>query len=62
MSDEIDRANDTAQMFLDMGLKQRRPSGPEATGYCLNCDAPLHIGRWCNANCRDDWEKHEGNG
>jgi len=57
--DEVDRANETAQMFLDMALRQRKPPAPEPTGYCLNCDEPIQAGRWCDANCRDDWEKRE---
>lgn len=60
MSDEIDRANEQAQVILGLGLKARRPEGPQPTGYCLNCDEPLPIGRWCDANCRDDWERLEG--
>jgi RNA polymerase-binding transcription factor DksA len=33
---------------------------PEATGFCLSCGEPLPDGRrWCNADCRDDWERRD---
>lgn len=58
--DEVDRANDTAQMFLDIALRQRKPPAPEPTGYCLNCDEPLDGGRrWCDQDCCLDWERRE---
>ncbi len=41
----------------------RRPKpGPVANGYCLHCDAAVTDGRrWCNAACRDDWQReHPG--
>jgi hypothetical protein len=42
-------------------LMRRRPRPLiEATGVCLNCEAPLAEGRrWCNADCRDDWERQQ---
>lgn len=56
--DIIDQANDTAALFTRAALSQRAPEGPEATGYCLNCDARLAPKqRWCDTACRDDWEK-----
>lgn len=64
MSDQIDLANDHAEMFNDIATKQRKPEGPVATGWCLNCDEKLGQGRrFCDADCRDDYEKrarHEG--
>lgn len=30
----------------------------EAKGRCLFCSTPLKSGlRWCDAHCRDDWQK-----
>jgi hypothetical protein len=56
--DIIDQANETAEIFRRSALSQRKPDGPEATGHCLNCDARLAARqRWCDAPCRDDWEK-----
>ena len=57
-SDLIDQANETAEIFRRSALSQRKPEGPAATGYCLNCDARLAPKlRWCGPACRDDWEK-----
>jgi hypothetical protein len=56
MPDEIDRGNDTAELFLDLSLSTKKPAGPAPTGCCLNCDEPLALGeRWCDVYCRDDW-------
>lgn len=44
-------------------LEKFRPVPTEeakATGYCLNCGEPLEKGkRWCDKDCRDDWEKEK---
>lgn len=57
-ADLIDQANEAAEIFNRSALSQRRPEGPAVTGYCFNCDAMLAPGlRWCDASCRDDWEK-----
>ena len=58
MSDDIDRANDYAQILTDAALSVRKPSGPAVTGYCLNCDKQVDAPRrWCDADCRDTWER-----
>lgn len=56
--DIIDQGNEAAELFRKAALSQRAPEGPEATGHCLNCDARLGPKqRWCDVNCRTDWEK-----
>ncbi len=58
MADEIDKANERAEEILEDALKVRRPEGPPACGYCYNCSE--FVGpeeRWCDSDCRDDWEK-----
>ena len=56
--DIIDQGNEAAEIFRNASLSQRQPEGPTSTGYCLNCDARLAPKlRWCDAGCRDDWEK-----
>lgn len=56
--DIIDQGNETAEIFRRSALSQKKPEGPEATGYCLNCEARLGPNRrWCDAPCRDDWQK-----
>lgn len=58
MGDLIDRANDTADTFLSAALSARRDEAPSATGACLFCRKPVPPpARWCDAGCRDDWEK-----
>lgn len=61
MADEADRATESAQVILDAHIgNSRRPVGPVATGFCLHCDTDLPEGvRWCNADCRDDWERDQ---
>lgn len=61
MTDEIDRANDHAQTMLEAEIKQQRIAPPTiaATGNCLCCDEPTAEKRWCDAFCRDDWQKRE---
>jgi len=62
MSDAVDRGNDRAQEELDELLAIRRPvRQATATGFCLHCEAEFDGSRrnhrWCNAECRDDWQK-----
>lgn len=62
MADEADIAEKEQAQLLELQLTVRKPEGPKATGACLNCGAsPLAIGhRWCNAECRDEWEQTGG--
>jgi hypothetical protein len=58
--DVIDQAQQQIEQALERALKQRRAE-PEAspTGRCLWCGEPLPEPlRWCDAACRDDWERH----
>lgn len=61
MSDIIDQANDLVEQNDTLAVKAIRANlKPEAefTGECLWCaevvEAPR---RWCDADCRDAWEK-----
>ncbi len=57
MSDDIDRAQDEVERNLAYALRSRRPLGPEPTGLCSFCESPLgETKRWCDAECRDQWE------
>lgn len=57
MADEADRAQIEIEREIERLTRHRRPPGPEATGHCLWCEAPLPDGRrWCDAECRDAWE------
>jgi hypothetical protein len=65
MPDEIDLAQQNSAMALDLAQQAIRAKADrpevEATGECLNCERPLKAGlRWCNAACRDDWQRFSG--
>ena len=54
--DQVQELND---FYHDLALSKRRPEGPTPTGACLNCGELLDKmgSRWCDSDCRDDWEK-----
>lgn len=62
--DEVDRAALETELRLCslLSLRDNKPDAV-ATGFCLNCDEPLEETeeepqpRWCDSDCRDDWEK-----
>lgn len=62
MSDIIDNANDLVELTDSLAVKAIRNNlKPEAvfTGTCLWCGEE-HLPepkRWCDADCRDLWEK-----
>jgi hypothetical protein len=64
MADEIDRANDRAQQNLELSIRAAMSSKSSlpAIGSCYNCDEPVVDGkRFCDAACRDDWQRaHPG--
>lgn len=52
------RVDATTEFHRRIALSKRQAEGPQAVGYCLECGEPLAAGlRWCDADCRDDWEK-----
>jgi len=60
MSDPADTGNDTADFLLNAALKAASvpPNVPKANGRCLYCEEPVEAdARWCDVDCRDDWEK-----
>jgi len=60
MSDEADRGNDTAEFFLDVAKRNKKPQAdPHGIGMCLNCGAGVDGNRrWCDKDCADEWELH----
>lgn len=61
MADEADRGNDAAELFLNVAIKNSGRPLQQAVGIgmCLNCGAAIEgDGRWCDTDCRDDWEQH----
>lgn len=61
--DDADRTQERIEIELALRLKARQqtPDLPP-TGSCYNCgEAVLSDARWCDADCRDDWQKREKN-
>lgn len=63
MSDDIDAANDLILKMIDAGIKKANGeiNAHNDTGKCLWCEEPVEdTRRWCSADCRNDYEKHNG--
>lgn len=57
MRDPADRSQAVIELNDKLALQRRAPEAPPATGTCLYCDEPTEPGRrWCDAECRDEWE------
>lgn len=58
-ADPVDRATIEQERLLEDNLRQARASKalvlPD-TGHCYNCDDTLVSGRFCDSDCRDDYE------
>lgn len=60
MADDADITQERQERELDLFLRERRAPLIQATGVCLNCNTPLKgERRWCDADCRDDWERQQ---
>lgn len=60
IADPLDRAAAETESLIAAAVTFRKPEGPVACGECHNCGAALATDlRWCNAACRDDWEKEQ---
>lgn len=58
MADEADLAADTIEQELAIRMRERRPM-LKAIGQCHNCEDPLGHGIFCDALCREDFERRE---
>lgn len=57
-----DIATEREEQFLNHARAQRKREGPVPCGYCHNCSERVTGNqRWCDEDCRDDWEKRERN-
>jgi hypothetical protein len=58
MADDIDRTQDRIE--LEEAIRRKYTATQVTTthtGFCANCGEPVEPKlRWCNAECRDDWE------
>lgn len=62
MSDEADQANDYVELMTARALASMAPVviPVNDTNECLCCGESVSDGRrWCNADCRDIYEKME---
>ena len=61
MSDIIDKANDLVEqtdLFALRAIRENLKPEAEFTGECLWCSEAVEAPkRWCDADCRNDWEK-----
>ncbi len=58
--DDADKTERVMEIMSKANLSHSHRYVPTALaiGECLFCEAPLQPGkRWCDAECRDDWEK-----
>lgn len=58
MADDIDIMQEREQMALDALIAKRKPV-PTPTGSCFNCEEPLAVGVYCDADCRSDHEQRQ---
>ncbi|EJA5029792.1 hypothetical protein MVS05_004270 [Salmonella enterica] len=59
MADEADIASEITQLRTDAALSSRERHKLPETGYCHNCGESITAGLFCDADCRDDYEKRE---
>lgn len=58
MSDDVDRAQAReAEMREDALREVKLVPTLTACGVCYNCGDPIDGGEFCDANCRDDYER-----
>lgn len=64
MSDAADAAGDEQELVEALLLRQHREAAAKHqealkvfTGKCLNCEATLEKGRYCDEECRKDHER-----
>lgn len=59
--DEADRADEERESSLQLALSKALRAAdkvPRSSGKCLWCEEPVAQGRrWCNSECREDWER-----
>jgi hypothetical protein len=57
MSDIFDDASETEQLHREMAIQEIRSKKRHPyTGHCLCCNELIPEGRFCSAECREDWE------
>ncbi|EBW8860938.1 hypothetical protein BXD91_19350 [Salmonella enterica subsp. enterica serovar Muenchen] len=59
MADEADIAGDIERERLDVLILNRNHHSLPEVGHCYNCGDVVPCGLFCDADCRDDYEKRE---
>lgn len=59
MSDDADLAFDVEALRIKTLLLNRNKDTLPFTGLCHNCLEVLSVGLFCDADCRDDYEKRQ---
>lgn len=61
--DIADASDKNVEMALVDAMNQRKPIAPTYTGFCLFCSEETpHPKRWCDADCRDSYEREQRRG
>ncbi len=55
--DEADRAQFEIERSLQQAIRSRKPVDQPFTGCCYWCESEISIGAFCDADCRDDYER-----
>lgn len=57
--DDIDRAQEQEEWYRSQALDNRQviADAMPFAGNCYNCEAPVEWGRFCDPDCRDDYQK-----
>jgi len=57
LSDIFDDASETEQLHRELAIRVAREyKRVPHSGHCLSCNEIVARGRFCNAECREDWE------
>lgn len=54
-----DEAQLRTEQHLETQLKKRKTLTVPFSGSCLSCDEPVGERRFCDSDCREDWEKKQ---
>lgn len=57
-ADQLDQASELEHQQLQVAMANR-PRPKPYTGKCYNCGDTIDKGHYCDAECREDAEKHE---
>lgn len=63
MADDADRADAEIERATRVAIRNAQVTYTPATGECFNCEVKFSAGdpvrRFCDAECRDDWETEQ---